>query len=298
MKQLSFLLALAAAVASCTSYESARTTHHAREYLTEDIEEQIVFNLIRAANGLPFAHYDVTTAQSAVTAKAAGEFGTEKVREKPTFRADLVVDTAIRTVTRTLTGGGSAERTNGVTINIKPIFDNPKIYARYISYLNLDLMTSGTGSGGSSRGLDDGAAKLKVVSEKTTTTKENDPEGRPAGETVEVEMTKEAEPEPAATVPSIHFGNGDFPFQSLRKSTVRPSTRKYVPRTLRRWDGEWYYIPAKYKQQFSDLCIFLVARGGAAATGGGSNLKMRPPVENFEEVRSELMRQNTLRQSD
>ena len=68
MKEL-FLAATLLATSGCASYFSARDAHLAREYLTADIEDQIIFNLIRAENGLPFAPYDVSTVQSIVTDK-------------------------------------------------------------------------------------------------------------------------------------------------------------------------------------------------------------------------------------
>ena len=126
------LLALVGAMGACTSYESARTTHNVREYLTEDIEEQIVFNLIRAANGLPFAHYDVVSAQSLVTSKGTASAGGTRTGVSNGYQPTAVVTTAVRTITRTLTGSIGGERSNGVTVNVKPIFDD-RSCARSIS---------------------------------------------------------------------------------------------------------------------------------------------------------------------
>src|SRR5258708_31882352 len=56
-------------ICGCVNYQAATDTHQSREYLTEDLEDQIMYNLIRAKNGLPFAHYDVASIQAAVTSK-------------------------------------------------------------------------------------------------------------------------------------------------------------------------------------------------------------------------------------
>src|ERR1700730_15531309 len=128
MKMFPLLLIAFGAVSSCTSYESARNTHLAREYLTEDLEEQIVFNLIRARKGQPFAHYDVGNTQSVVTVNATPSVGITRTG----------VSSAARSITRVFTSGSSSTRSNGVTINVTPVFNDPKLYAAYVTFLNLE----------------------------------------------------------------------------------------------------------------------------------------------------------------
>ena len=52
------------ALSSCTPYESKTDVHFARELMTDDLEDQIMWNLIRAYNGIPFSHYEVQQIQS------------------------------------------------------------------------------------------------------------------------------------------------------------------------------------------------------------------------------------------
>jgi hypothetical protein len=40
--------------------------------MTEDLESQIMFNLIRAKNGMPFAQYDIQQLQSVVYPEMKG----------------------------------------------------------------------------------------------------------------------------------------------------------------------------------------------------------------------------------
>lgn len=59
-------------LASCgVSFEGVKQAEDARQFITEDLQSQIVFNLILAKNGLPFAQYDIQQVQSVVTFKAA-----------------------------------------------------------------------------------------------------------------------------------------------------------------------------------------------------------------------------------
>ena len=219
----------------CASYESARTTHYAREYLTEDIEQQIVFNLIRAANGLPFAHYDVTKAQSIVTMKGSGEAGGSRTRASNRYQPGTVVTDAIGVITNLFSGKIGAERSNAVTVDVSPVFDEPDIYKSYVGFLNLPRKTS--------------------VSPRLS-----------------ISPSKE-----------IEFGS----ISSLRRSDARPPRAAYIAHTLRRWDGDWYYVPSEYLPEFSDLCISLIARKPEEGSAAGT----RKTTKALEDISSELMQQ-------
>lgn len=143
-------------IAGCTSYESAQNTHLAREYLTEDLEDQIMFNLIRAYNGLPFLHYDVTSVQSIVTAKVFPQIGGGRTSGHNTYPGSSTstvttprkalsttvttavgaVSAATETLSRPFSYNLNGERDNALTVNIAPNFDEPVI-EKYVGYLNL-----------------------------------------------------------------------------------------------------------------------------------------------------------------
>lgn len=301
------LLALVGAMTACTSYESARTTHNVREYLTEDIEEQIVFNLIRAANGLPFAHYDVVSAQSIVTAKGSVSAGGIRTGVSNGYRPMALVTSAVRTITRNLTGSIGGERSNGVTVNVKPIFDDPKLYAKYIKFLNLAPKTWSKEASTQFNEFDtneqvdtaavagkkaEGAPPLGVVAKVTKQTIETGKDEQPIAK--KSETTTESRPIPTPTptamrFPTVHFGH----FHSLQVSDHKPPKAAYIPHTLRSWDGRWYYIPLDYQQEFSNFCLSLIARAGDTGVTGEARSEERK-TRAFEDLSSEIMKQNTL----
>ncbi len=301
------LIALCFVMAACTSYESARNAHQAREYLTEDIEEMIVFNLIRAANGLPFAHYDVSTVQSLVSMKATGKATGTRAGANNGFRPSTVVTSAVRTITRTFNGEVGGERNNSVTVNIAPVFDDPKIYASYVTFLNLkqkghneaDRIPSVAPERRKEKAIKESASadsatddeedpKLDLISKTTTETTINDKEGNEIGSATEVERAREP-----AKPPQVREGIKFEKIYSLRRSPGKPEPGKFLPHTVRKWDDDmWYYVPIEYQPEFSDLCLSLVARSGAsAASGGGSRKK---DTKALEQLNNELIRQNTL----
>lgn len=303
------LLALVGAMGACTSYESARTTHNVREYLTEDIEEQIVFNLIRASNGLPFAHYDVTTAQSVVTDKASASAGGTRTGVTNGYQPTAVVTTAVRTITRTLTGTIGGERSNGVTVSVKPVFDDPKLYAKYINFLNLPPKTWTKEAATRFTELDAneqgeiatipktkaaGAPPLEIVDQVTKQTVETGKDDQPTAK--KFETATESRPRPTPTpapprFPTVHLDQ----IHSVQASDRKPGKTAYVPHTLRWWGARWYYIPTEYQQEFSNFCLSLIARAGDAPVTTEARNEERK-TRAFEDLSSELMRQNTLLQ--
>lgn len=123
-------------VSGCTVYEASRQTHFAREYMTEDFETQIMFNLIRAVNGLPFEHYDVQQLQSVVTSSVTPSGGVGRTTTTNSFLPFAVVGSAIQTIVRPYSFNISANRQSVITAVINPVTDNPDVYAAYAEFLN------------------------------------------------------------------------------------------------------------------------------------------------------------------
>jgi hypothetical protein len=122
----------------CTVYEATEQTHFARQYMTNDLETQIMFNLIRAMHGLPFEHYDVQQLESVVTASLTPSGGVGRTTVTNGFNPLVVVSSAIQTITRSYTFNISANRQSVVTAVINPVNDNPEVYAAYARFLNYD----------------------------------------------------------------------------------------------------------------------------------------------------------------
>jgi hypothetical protein len=89
--------------------------------------------------------------------------------------------------------------------------------------------------------------------------------------------------------PYLQFLNLDNPEQRLQDSTFdclfchnvssvemapggqRPAEGTYVPETLMKWRGNYYYVPLAYRQAYFDLCMAVIGRvQGASRTGGTS----------------------------
>jgi len=276
-------------VSGCTSYESASDTHLAREYLTEDLEQQIMFNLIHAKNGLPFAHYDISNVQSAVTAGLTPQVGGGRTVTNNTYpgRSTSTVQSAASSMVTTTLGAVSdltqavakpfsynvsGSRNNAVTITISPVFDEPGIYAAYRNFIDLDgpedFTPSNNGPGGSTSSV------TTITISGTQSRIEAKPSSTPAGTMVPAGNTKVTETvttiNSAASKGINHFDFGttlENP-TSLMRWPTKPDKRYYVDRTLTYWNHYWYYIPTEFKQQFSELCFAVVARN---ANGTGNS---------------------------
>ena len=296
-------------LSGCTSYESAYNAHQAREYLTEDIEDQVVFNLIRARNGLPFAHYDVSNVQSIVGQKVSPAIGGTHNGVWNRYQPSVSVTNAMRSITRGLTGGVGAERNNTVTITIAPIFDKPKIYASYVRFLRLpsksmgdtkdvfydrvDLLdsTDDSAAEATSKAKTDfegkAASDLEIVQRtETTKTITKDEQGRVVESTVK---NKSEKPKPGSK-PFPHIPTGEI--YSLVESPTKPDQRIYIRGTLRKWGESWYYVPVQYRPEFSDLCLSLVARGEGGATGVEEE-----NAKKFDLLNSRIQQQTTIQQT-
>jgi hypothetical protein len=305
MKTNFLLVALAVLIPGCTSYESAYNAHQAREYLTEDIEDQIVFNLIRARNGLPFAHYDVSNVQSIVGQKVTPSIGGSRSGVSNGYQPKVTVAGAVRSITRGLTGGLGGERNNSVTVTIAPIFDKPQVYANYVAFLNSREKPDEPGDSSceqvETRALSAGflaitapepaptptptpnRTGLDVVAQTETT--KTDSQGRLVERTVE---TKANKAKPDSSFPPVRFGA----VYSLRECRDKPKNG-FVPGTVRRWGDAWYYVPLKYTPEFSRLCLSLVARGD----GGPTATTDEATSKKLDLFNSQLQQQNTILQT-
>jgi hypothetical protein len=123
-------------LSGCTVYEATKQTHFAREYMTEDFEGQIMFNLIRAVNGLPFEHYDVQQLQSVATSSLTPSGAVGRTTTTNSFLPLAAVSSAIQTIVRPYSLSMTANRQSVITAVINPVTDNPDVYAAYAEFLN------------------------------------------------------------------------------------------------------------------------------------------------------------------
>jgi hypothetical protein len=275
------LMLIVSLTTGCASYFSARDAHLAREYLTADIEDEVVFNLIRAKNGLPFAHYDVSSVQSVVTDKLIPNVGASRNGVSNHFLPGAVADSAVHMITRTFTGGVSAERDNAVTVSISPVFSEPAVYAAYVNYLNLPAKPATDTTvrvSPTPRPSSMPAPTPVTVSTKTTT------KYGAFGAAVTAKEVEVNEQPPSQALPKVDFRK----IYSVMECSHEPADTLCVPHTKRKWDNDWYYIPVQYRPEFSDLCLSLVARAGKKA-GGDASKAQEETTRQLQELNSRLL---------
>jgi hypothetical protein len=136
--------------AGCTTTHVQWDAVQMREQVVDYYNDEIMDNLIRALNGQPFVHVDVSGLQAVTTSKLAGSAGAGEVQThttgtSPTATAAGIVSTFSRAVTRPFTFSVNPERGENLTINSVPVIGavspsrdgKPNIYDLYLKFLNL-----------------------------------------------------------------------------------------------------------------------------------------------------------------
>jgi len=141
-------------------------------------QDQILDNLIRASNGLPIVHFDLSNITGQVTSKFTPTVGggrnvTDVRTRTPTHNTVItnqttgttstttnpvnqtvmsgamhtvastvsVVSGLVETVATPFNWGVGEERDNGISIQADPVIADPDVYAAYIKFLNTDVIT-------------------------------------------------------------------------------------------------------------------------------------------------------------
>jgi hypothetical protein len=101
--------------------------------------DQIMDNLIRAANGLPIIQLDYTNAAATITMKQTASLQDNLATTRSTVlaRAAALTTTITRQTLNTLTGNLGAERTNQVALTASPVITSNEVYDAYLAFLSL-----------------------------------------------------------------------------------------------------------------------------------------------------------------
>ena len=129
-------------------------------------------------------------------------------------------------------------------------------------------------------------SEMEANSQTITETETKDPSGTLKEKVVKTE-TAWAKPKKSFHLDQILIG--DIHSIVCDPDKHKPNPAKYVPGTLRKLDGCWYYVPYQYRPEFSDLCMAVVARGAAAAK--------EDAVAKAVEKNTEQLQQQTLLQT-
>jgi hypothetical protein len=101
--------------------------------------DQIMDNLIRAANGLPIIQLDYTNAAATITMRQTAMVGDNLATTRSTVlaRAAALTTTVTRQTLNMLTSSLSADRTNQVALTASPVITSNEVYDAYLAFLTL-----------------------------------------------------------------------------------------------------------------------------------------------------------------
>jgi hypothetical protein len=246
-------------------WDEARLREHAIAYYTD----QIMDNLIRAKNGQFFLHVNINNLQALVTSEVAGSVGggdtTTNTRNRQITnqtttttnaagQAVAVVGGAVSTITRMamspFTYSVTPKRSDQLTFAAVPEINDQPIYRAYLQFLNVTDKEESLAEMEDDYDLVTGDDVKSVLKKK-------------AGETLVA-----GDPDPNKRQP---------------KNAVY-----YVPGTLKRWNGDVYYVPIEFKDQYFQLCVAISGRIALPAKGtvsytGGTPPGQKKPADSGEE---------------
>ena len=129
-----------------------------RDVLMDYTSDTILDNLIRAYHGLPIVHFDFARISAGVTSKIVPAVGggqsvtnvqtrtpthtTVTTHQTGTTMVDSVVKTlmavggVVETVVTPFNYAIGAERDNVISLDVKPVLDDPTVYAAYLNFLS------------------------------------------------------------------------------------------------------------------------------------------------------------------
>jgi hypothetical protein len=213
-----------ALLVGCTATQTRWDATNIRKEVMVYYNDQIMDNLIRAKNHLPFVHVDITLLTSQGASQITGTIGAGETRTNMNASKSMagMLGTITNAVMRPFTYSVSPQQTETLSIQAAPALGN-----QAIASMSLPM----------------------------TTTKETDEINAETKKTTKV--TKEKTPTPV----TIYKLYEDFAF--LSGPLVHPKDGTYVPGTLKRWDTQYYYIANKEedKKGYYEFCKKLFIKG-------------------------------------
>ena len=234
-------LPIVALLSGCETNQTHWDSMKMREHLDDYYSEEIMDNLIRARNGLPFVHVDIDSLTASVTGKVTGNVGGGQTLTNTGTRAVTnqsvttdttsatpshvvagtvgVVGTLAHMAMRPFTFSVAPERTDKADVSAKPVVNDPCAYWPYLKFLSLPAAPSASA---------------------------NQPPPS----------------EPRLGTPSAADCSGDDLQLDLSKTIfsvadkfAKPAEGTYVPGTLQKRGKHYYYVPFAYSQAYFDLCL-------------------------------------------
>ena len=212
----------------CTATQTRWDATNIRKEVMVYYNDQIMDNLIRARNHLPFVHVDITLLTSQGASQITGTIGAGETRTSMNTSKSIAgtLGTITNAVMRPFAWSVSPQQSETLSIQAAPAL---------------------------------GSQAIASMSLPMTTTKETDELNDQMKIT---KLTKEKNPTPV----TIYKLYEDFaerpPIGHLSESPIRPGEGAYVPGTLKRFGSDYYYIANNEdKEEYYKFCKKLFTKG-------------------------------------
>jgi len=230
-------------LAGCTTTQLRWDAIGMRQQVIKYYNDEIMENLIRADEKLPFVHVDITGLTTIDTSQISGTIG---AGETPSFSRTSpgmmgALHTISRAVTRPFSYSVAPQRGNSLQISAAPV----------LGPLPAESQTADS-------------PPTELVTTKITELREP-PEGAVKQKTTEKTLKPPAKPK-VITIYKLYedfvHDNKDRAFRSTI-GLFPPPKEAYVPGTLKRWGTRYYYISNDYdsKKRYYNFCKTLFTKG-------------------------------------
>ncbi|MGH7982019.1 MAG: hypothetical protein ACREFF_02600 [Candidatus Udaeobacter sp.] len=236
-------------LAGCIATQNRWQATQMRQQVMDYYNDEIMENLICADQKMPFVHVDITGLTTIDTSQIAGAIGGGETpsftRTSPASNSPMLgaVHTIERGVMRPFSYSVAPQRGNSLQISAAPV----------LGKLSNDTQPT------------EMSATEFVETKKTET---QAPPGSPAKQII-IEKTPKPSPNPKPTTiyklyeEFVHKNKGSA-FRSV-DSLFPPSSETYVPGTLKRWGGRYYYInnDGVSREKYYAFCKILFTKSQA-----------------------------------
>ncbi|HYR23029.1 MAG TPA: hypothetical protein VEP30_08935 [Chthoniobacterales bacterium] len=214
-------------LAGCTSTQVRWDATNIRKQVMVYYNDQIMDNLIKAKNHVPFVHVDITLLTSQGSSQISGTLGAGESRT----HTDSPAGTILRAVTRPFTYSVTPQQTETLSITSAPALGSQALAAP-------------------------STYPPVLTATKKTTAEVTDAQGTPGNITTTTERTLEALPRE-----NIYQLYEKFAASHLSYDPTPPQKDTYVPGTLKRWGSEYYYIKQAEGLDYYKFCKELFLKG-------------------------------------
>jgi hypothetical protein len=225
-------------LAGCTSTQVRWDATRMREEVMVYYNDQIMDNLIRAKNDVPFVHVDITLLTSQGASQITGTVGAGETRANLNASKSMVgvLGTISNAVTRPFTYSVSPQQTETLGITTAPALGNQAVLKAWPPEPSQSTSPKPSPDGNWEE------TKKTIVDGKTTT---------------------EKAPKKPETV-TIYEAYKTFADKNVRRNPVHPKDGDFVLGTLRWKDGNYYYVDDKVA--YYNFCTRLFTKAQTSAS--------------------------------